>query len=262
VKKLARITYLIALLSICLLITWSIGVLVTTVFNLKVFQENTTEFALLSILPILATVAGAGIINIISNISLIANHLTGASINEKENDKKVKIGTRILLYGNLLLIVGLFGGSKISDKIKENDLKQEILEIKNSNKSIISKIPGPILDSNSINETQTVLEYIGKTNTKISEPVAIFTGIYKGQKVLYSVNSNSGVHRAIDSTSFLFRTSEKTRSKIFGALQSNDDAPFVVSDDNAYEIFILIKSSKNPFMLKMSKYSRYGRISS
>lgn len=261
-KKLAQITYLIALISICLLITWSIGVLVTTVFNLKVFQENTTEFALLSILPILATVAGAGIINVISNISIITNHLAGINSDEVKNDKKVKIGTRILLYGNLLLVFGLFAGSKISDKIKESDLKREIEAIKLSNKSVIDKIPGPNLDTNSVNETQKILEYIGKTNIKLTDPVAIFQGTYKGQKVLFSVAAGSECHHYLDTTNHLYRTSENTRSKIFDALNSDNESAFVALDENLYEIFVLVKYSHTPFILRMSKYNRYGRISS
>lgn len=260
-KKLAKLTYILALFSFGLLFTWSIGVLVSTVFNLKVFQESTTEFALMSILPILATAAGAGIINIISNVGIIANHITGEG--EVEKTRAIRIGTRVFLYGNLLLIVGLFVGNFLSDRWKERELLREIQSLSESNRSFLAKVPAGALDSVSVRYTRQILEYIDRTNAKISDPAVIFPGQYLGEKVLFSIEDRNSYRTGSDTVGHILATSEKARSRILQAFQANDPSPFAIQEENRYEVYILIgNGAAKPFLLRMNRQNRYGRLSS
>ncbi|STZ63126.1 Uncharacterised protein [Moraxella lacunata] len=71
-KQLVKATNIIAILGILGLIYWVFGFILIQVFGLKVFEKNLTEMFGFSILGILAVLAGALILNIMLNLTRIA----------------------------------------------------------------------------------------------------------------------------------------------------------------------------------------------
>ena len=71
-KLLVKISNSIGLISIILLIYWVFTFVLIQVFGLKIFRQHLTESFLMSILGILALMGGALMLNIMFNLTRIA----------------------------------------------------------------------------------------------------------------------------------------------------------------------------------------------
>lgn len=94
-KSLVRLSNIIGITSIILLVYWVFIFISITVFGFKVFKENLTETFYLSIIGILALMFGALIINIMFNLTRIAEKHNHDELNI-EKSKSKKLG---LLFG-------------------------------------------------------------------------------------------------------------------------------------------------------------------
>lgn len=73
IKQLVKASNVIALIGIALLIYWVFGLILMVVFGLRVFRENLTEMFAMSIMAILAVLIGSLIVNIMLNLTRIAD---------------------------------------------------------------------------------------------------------------------------------------------------------------------------------------------
>ena len=71
-KTLVKLSNIIGTISIILLIYWVFTFVSIQVFGLRVFRENMTETFYMSVLGILALMSGALIINVMFNLTRIA----------------------------------------------------------------------------------------------------------------------------------------------------------------------------------------------
>jgi len=112
-KLLVKISNIIGLISIILLMYWVFSFVLIEVFGLKVFRQQMTETFLFSILGILALMGGALILNIMLNLTRIAER--GAEVKYNKNTKKIIVG----LIAIFPLLAGiLFTGDYLSSKKK------------------------------------------------------------------------------------------------------------------------------------------------
>ena len=138
-KALVRLSNTIGIVSILLLVYWVFVFISITVFGFKVFKENLTETFYLSVVGILALMFGALIINIMFNLTRIA---------EKHNQDEIK-STRVttkklglLVSLSFPVIFGLlFCGDYLTTRKKEKtliDSAKSIIEnnIQKSNKLV------------------------------------------------------------------------------------------------------------------------------
>ena len=86
-KQLVRISNTIGIIAILLLVYWVFSFVTIEVFGLKVFKKNMTETFYLSVLGILALMAGALIINVMFNLTRIAQKHEDNEIQTKSNKK-------------------------------------------------------------------------------------------------------------------------------------------------------------------------------
>lgn len=84
-KKLVKATNIVGMVAVVLLVYWVFVLILSNVFGLKVFREYITEIFLMSILGIFAVMAGALILNIMLNLTRIA---------ERDKRKKAKVAEK------------------------------------------------------------------------------------------------------------------------------------------------------------------------
>src|SRR6056297_2504334 len=111
-KRLVKLSNIIGIISIILLVYWVFIFMTVEVFGLKVFKENITETFYMSILGILSLMFGALIINIMFNLTRIAQKHNVD--NETINSTKRRVSTILLIVSFPLIFGLLFGGDYLS----------------------------------------------------------------------------------------------------------------------------------------------------
>ena len=113
-KQLVKLSNSIGITSIILLIYWVFIFITIEVFGLKIFRENLTETFYLSIVGILALMAGALIVNIMFNLTRIAQkHNQDESISK--SGKRMGL---IFLLSLPAIFLALFAGDYLTSKKK------------------------------------------------------------------------------------------------------------------------------------------------
>ena len=160
-KLLVKISNTIGIISIILLIYWVFIFISIQVFGLKVFRENLTETFYFSILGILALMTGALIINIMFNLTRIAQKHNNDISNEKKTSKKI-IWSFILSFPIIFAL--LFGGDYLTSKKKESLLVDSAKAIVQDNFEKANKIVNYSFDKKWISETEDILDILTKTD--------------------------------------------------------------------------------------------------
>ena len=115
----AKITNKIALITVVLLMYWVFIFISSTVFGFKVFKENMTEMFLLSILGIFAILSASIILNIMFNLTAIAE----GRVKENQEPRKSQKVAIIAFLGSLAFIfMLLYAGDLATSKKKEKYL--------------------------------------------------------------------------------------------------------------------------------------------
>ena len=111
-KSLVKLSNIIGIASIILLVYWIFIFISITVFGLKIFRENITETFYLSVVGILALMTGSLIINIMFNLTRIAEKHNQDDINVSKRRSKI-LG---IIFGlSFPLVFGLlFGGDYLT----------------------------------------------------------------------------------------------------------------------------------------------------
>lgn len=85
-KTLVKLSNIIGIISIILLVYWVFVFISMTVFGLKIFRENITETFYLSVVGVLALMLGSLIINVMFNLTRIA---------EKHNQDELSVPKQV-----------------------------------------------------------------------------------------------------------------------------------------------------------------------
>ncbi|OXA94004.1 peptidase, partial [Flavobacterium oncorhynchi] len=135
-KQIVRLSNIIGITSILLLVYWVFTFITIQVFGLKVFKENMTETFYLSILGILALMVGSLIINLMFNLTRIAEKHNLDAVNNKSN--RLRFLTLTLIFPLIAII--LFGGDYLTSAKKEERLIKSAESIIAINKANSDKL--------------------------------------------------------------------------------------------------------------------------
>lgn len=262
-KQLVRLSNITGIIAIVLLIYWVFIFIIVEVFGLRVFRENLSETFYMSILGIMALLSGALMLNIMSNLTRIA---------EKHNiDKENSSNAKKLMWAFLalfpILALLLFGGDYLTSKEKEKMLvksAQSIVEI-NSKKG--QHLVQYSFDKKWITETQNILDVLSKIDENFSQVSVIVRDTLDMEPVFLSFNRNELYHRE-DSLShvmnyYIRKTSQQEREYLHAVFDDQERSYRYSSHDGNYELFYPYQSNTNEvLLLYFSQYQRFGKIGS
>lgn len=161
-KKLVKISNLIGIVSIILLIYWVFILTCIEVFGLKVFKQNITETFYLSILGILALMFGALMINIMFNLTRIADKQNADAEDKKDKNLKAPIIAFLLSFP---LIFGLLvGGDYYTAYAKEKSMIRAGRSILEDNEEKVRKIADYEYSIDWLKNTKKELELFSKVD--------------------------------------------------------------------------------------------------
>lgn len=261
-KQLVRLSNIIGIISIVLLIYWVFTFITIEVFGLKVFRENLTQTFYMSVLGILALMSGALIINIMFNLTRIAQ-----KHNQDELTKTTgkQVGWLLLASFPVLLIV-LFGGDYLTSKKRERLLVKSAKSIIETNSKKSDHLVNYKFDEKWIVETDDILETLSKIDNNFpdvsilvkdsidSDPVFLgFTANYYG-------NLNDTI-QPIKKT-FIRKTTQPEREYLNSVFNNGNEEYRYSAYDGRYELFYPHFKGQRRIVIYFSEYQRYGKMGS
>ena len=264
-KTLVRISNTIGIISIILLIYWVFVFMTVEVFGLKVFRENITETFYLSILGILALMFGALIINIMFNLTRIAQKHNND--NELLKSKKSKIGIVILIVSFPVILGLLFGGDYLTSKKKEKLLIQSAESIITDYSIKADKLVNYSFTENWINETDDILNILSKTDKHFPNISVIVKDSIDDSKLFLGFRSDYGYISVNDTIKpqkkkYILETTKPERDYLNKIFESKSDEIRFSAHDGNYELYYPYIKGDKVIVLYFSDYKRYGKIGS
>jgi NADH:ubiquinone oxidoreductase subunit 5 (subunit L)/multisubunit Na+/H+ antiporter MnhA subunit len=246
------------------LVYWVIIFVTTEIFGLKIFKETTTATFYLSILGILVLLVGALIINIMFNLSRIADKLNNDNeIIEKVSTKKGK-GIIIFLLSLPVVIAALFFGNYLSSKKAENELKKSADKIIGSYQMSIDELPNYTFDRNWINSARNLLSFMVRIDPNFSNVAIILEDEINGNTFYltvsdgYEINENDTLRKI----NYLRNYELKEREYIENVFKENSTQKYFFSNNGVNRLFVPYQNNKIKIIFLFSNRRSFGTLSS
>ena len=264
-KKLVKLSNIVALISILLLIYWVFVFITVEVFGFRIFRQNISQTFAMSILGILALMAGSLIINVMFNLTRIAEKHNQDELRETKAVTK-KLGWAFLLTFPLILAV-LFGGDYATSKKKESMLID-------SAKSVIEKYPQKTdeLLNYQFNEewllkTDNTISLMGKTDKNFPSVVVIVKDSIDNSDVFlgfngYTSSSVDGTTQQPQKQKYILQTTKPERDYLNKVFNENYGEVRFSASDGKYELYYPYIKDGKKVVLYFSDFQRYGKLGS
>jgi hypothetical protein len=260
-KKMVKLSNIIGFIAVLALIYWVIIFITTEIFGLKIFKETITETFNWSIIGILVLMFGALIINVMFNLSRIADKFN----NDNEAIVK-KTGKGVIVFiGSLpLLIICLFLGNYLSTKKIENELKNSAEGIMKSYKSEIDKISKYTFDKDWINETTNLLSLMIRLDHNFNNMAIIFEDEINGSSFYLTFYDGRQVDERdeLNKINFIRKYDVEEREYMDKVFRGNYTQKYFMSNKGSYHLFIPYENNGKKMILFFSDQRYYGSLKS
>jgi len=262
-QKLVKLMNIIGIVSIILLAYWVFTFTIIEVFGFKIFRRNMTMTFYLSIFGILAMMAGALMINIMLNLTRIAEG------NREEEKRPSFWGKTPVLFMFLFSFPFLAGLLYLGDAIN-SDTKKRIL-IKSAQSVIerneVQKIAAYRFDWSWINETADLLKLMSRLERSYNTVSVIVRDEINDIPVYLEFSLYSHDHRQNrdlpKKNDFIARTSLKERAwldRVFSAEQYRKE--FFTAHDGSYALYYPYSDGNQVVVFHFSDRMSYGKLGS
>ncbi|WP_245945438.1 peptidase [Neisseria dentiae] len=285
-KKLVKASNIIGVVSIVLLVYWVFAFILIQVFGLKVFREHITEIFGLSILGVVALMAGALMLNIMLNLTRIA---------ERGEEVSVKSGKK-WLYACLLvfplLAALLFGGNYLTAQQKQQLLIESAQRLIQNHPKQTEAVTAYRFGLPYIRNTAGHLELLEKQDSAFNSVTVIVPDNIGGTPVYLNFGSNipkegaaetaaaavadngrqedavtyrtaEGKQETLRKADYLHRADLREREYLQKVFQNQSDEIRFVSDNGRYELFYPYrKNGRTLAVFRLSDYQYYGKLGS
>jgi hypothetical protein len=262
-KSLVRLSNVIGVTSILLLVYWVFIFISITVFGLKVFRENLTETFYLSVVGILALMLGALIINVMFNLTRIAEKHNQDDVYDKKKSFR-KTGLAFAISFPFIFAL-LFGGDYLTSSKKERMLISSAKSIINNNIDKANKIVNYSFDEKWITETSDILNLYSKTDKNFPYVSVIVADTIDNSQIFLGFSEYYGkVNDTIlpVKRNFINKTTEVEREYLKNVFFKKSDAIKFSASDGRYELFYPYRKDGKTIVLYFSDYQRYGKLGS
>ncbi len=263
-KKIVRLSNIIGLISIILLVYWVFIFISVQVFGMRVFRQRITESFYMSVLGILALMAGALIINVMFNLTRIAQKLN------MDNENTVNRGTKragwLLALSFPVIFVLLYGGDMLTSQKKERLMIQSAKSIVEDNKEKAEKILDYSFDKKWVAGTGETLFLLSKTDKYFPNAFVIVMDSIDYSRVLLRFTSNEreilNDTAAILKKDYLHETTKTEREYLNKVFDRQEKEMWFNAKDGNYELYYPFSKNGKVIVLYFSDYSNYGKMGS
>jgi hypothetical protein len=256
-----KLSNIIGFIAVLALVYWVIIFITTQIFGLKIFKETITQTFNWSIAGILVLMFGALIINIMFNLSRIADRIN----NDNEiTMKRTGKGIIVFIASLPILIIGLFLGNYLSTKKIENELKNSADGIIKSYKLEIDRISNYIFDKDWINETTNLLSLMIRLDHNFNNMAIIFKDEINGSPFYLTFYEGRQINEKemLNKINFIRKYDLEERDYIEKVFTENYNQKYFMSNKGSYHLFIPYESNGKKMILFFSDQRSYGSLKS
>lgn len=273
-KKLVKLSNIIGIVSVLLLVYWVFAFILAQVFGLRVFREHISEMFAMSVLGIIALMAGALMLNIMLNLTRIAerNQETAAAGGKKT--------AWLLLALFPLLAALLFGGNYLSEQRKQQILLQSAERIVQSGDT--AALADYRFDLPYILQTADTLKLMDKENTAFRSVSLIAPDTVGGKPVYLAFYSDGDSYRSLTDVQavadgftakeqdrvktvrkidHVYTTDPADRAYLQQAFAGREGSRFRADGGN-YTLYYPYRKNGKTVVLVFSDYQQYGKFGS
>jgi NADH:ubiquinone oxidoreductase subunit 5 (subunit L)/multisubunit Na+/H+ antiporter MnhA subunit len=259
-KKMVKLSNTIGFVSVLALIYWIIIFITIEVFGLRVFKENTTSTFYFSILGILALMFGALTINVMFNLSRIAERDKNEDLPEKKSRKWI-----IFLVSIPAIICFLFFGNFISAKKMENHLKKSADEIIKTYSPELNRLTEYSFTKEWINDTANTIKMIEKIDVNFDNVYLILSDDINGNKMYlrfsgFYVGMDEKVK--IDKIEYINNSTLDEREYFEKVFKEKYNKKHFISKGGNYKLFVPLEKNGNIIILVFSNWRNHGSLGS
>lgn len=262
-RNLVKLSNIVGTVAIVLLLYWVFIFVTTEVFGLKVFRENMTETFYMSVFGILALMFGALILNLMYNLTRIAEkHNADAALISNTSGKPLKW---LLILSFPIIAALLFGGDYLTAQKKERLLISSARSIIDSNAAKSEKLANYTFTEEWLRETDNILEQFSKTDKNFPSVSVITRDTMADSKVLLAFNSFYKAEKdttPIRKKDYLLQTTKPEREYLNKVFDENYTEIRFSAHDGNYQLFYPYIKNGKKIVLYFSDYQRYGKIGS
>ena len=281
-KKLVKATNIVGMVAVVLLVYWVFALILIQVFGLKVFREHITEISLMSILGIFTVMGGTLMLNIMLNLTRIA---------ERGQEEEVRGGRKtlyLLLAVFPLLAALLFGGNYLTIQQKRDILIQSSERIVKDNPAQIDALADYRFDLAYIKKAALILELMSKEDSAFKAATVIVPDTIGNKQVYLAFSADShlsgideqtlnaqgvgddndfvvtrnGNKETISKTQYLYAPNLSEREYLQRIFAGQTNEIRYEAKDGNYSLCHPYRQNGKTIVLCFSDYQQYGKIGS
>lgn len=262
--KIVKLTNKVAFYSVGLLAYWVFIFVAITVFDFKVFKENITEAFYLSILGLFALLGGAIILNIMLNLTRIAECL------ERESgypDAKGRLNKKwaIVAAASFPVIFGLLFLGDMSSSIRKKGLLIETATyLMSEHRDSINVLANYSFSPAYVDKASDILKVLSRIEEKFPHVSLIVRDTIDSKPVLLEFTPWNRKPNETDfkKEDFIFAASKPEREHLGSVFDGKESSVHFSAHDGRYELYFPIKTEHGVIVLYLSDRQAYGKLGS
>ena len=262
-KLLVKLSNTIGLVSIILLMYWIFAFISIEVFGFRIFRENMTETFYLSIVGILALLAGALMINVMFNLTRIAEKHNGDGP-ERDSPQVKKLIWGFALSFPLLFSL-LYLGDFLSSRKKENMLVKTAATLIQEHPKEIGQLLKYSFDEAWLKEMDEVMTLLAKKDEHFPEIHLVVKDTINASS--FYLQFEDYYYTPNDTTPpikkhYIFKTNQAERDYLDKVFSEGYSKNRFSAHDGNYELFFPFRRDGKVFVFYFADYHTYGKFGS
>ena len=260
-----RTTNRIAIYATAALIYWIFVFLVITVFDLKIFRERMTEMFFFSLFGIFAVMAGAIILNVMSNLSKISAAMSATQHRETQSPRRIRLGLVLTLLSFPMIAAALFAGNELSAQRKKNLLISSAEKLLAENKNAFTSLADYKFSSDYVANTERTLNILNKIDKNFPEVMVIVPDVIDGKKLFLGFDGRQRSYdgkKDIEKTAYIYSTSSDERQYLEKVFATGEMTYRFHADKGYYQLYFPTSFNGKNIVLYFSDFQRYGKFGS
>lgn len=265
--RIIHATTVVAMGSMGLLLYWVFAFSCVTIFGLKVFRENITQAFGLSILGILALLAGSLIVNTIFNLSKIADSLSSP---EKGGSQSASAGFPTNAQALIILALfpaiagGLFLGDRLTTRNREKYLTEAAETLIRDNPKEIAALSSYSFSKQYIDKAGQILAVLSRTRESAPRVQVIVQDTSESTPLILAFEAHESWrdNKNPKRSDFIYSSSTEELEYLRGVFAGGGRKHRFSASDGTYELYFPVTEGGRTAVMYFSDRKEYGKIGS